>query len=233
MNEILQIVGSVASIGSIPLAIYLYLKSQAEKYLTIRRDIVNRLSFQIGEGRKLTLFEIQAVIATKVRESRIKSNVIMPDEIVEDLVTETINSPLLERAKKEEIVTNLGELHSLSKLYILVSSETSIFSNFLEFLKESKPDTDTETDKIKKALERETIEVRKKENLDTPELFARLAAVIALVASMITIFDLTTAFKIIPKLFNSELLTSMSLGMVASIVAAILVVFIKYFITRR
>jgi hypothetical protein len=71
MEQILQIIGSVASIGSIPPAIYLFLKSAAEKHLAIRRDIVNRLSFQIGEGRDLSLFEIQAVIDSKIRESRI------------------------------------------------------------------------------------------------------------------------------------------------------------------
>ena len=52
MNDVLSIIGSVASIASIPLAFYLYLKSQAEKFLGVRKDIVNRLAFQLGEGRR-------------------------------------------------------------------------------------------------------------------------------------------------------------------------------------
>ncbi|MFQ2173012.1 hypothetical protein ACK345_07515 [Aeromonas rivipollensis] len=90
MNDVLSIIGSVASIASIPLAFYLYLKSQAEKFLGVRKDIVNRLAFQLGEGRTLTIFEVQAVIDARLRENRLKFGSIRPNEVIEDLVTETI-----------------------------------------------------------------------------------------------------------------------------------------------
>jgi hypothetical protein len=133
MEQILQIIGSVASIGSIPLAIYLFLKNAAEKHLAIRRDIVNRLSFQIGEGRDLSLFEIQAVIDSKIRESRIKPGTIRVHEIVEDLVTQTVNSPLLESAKKAAIITSLSDLHALGRLHGIVSGDTRIFEDFVSY----------------------------------------------------------------------------------------------------
>ncbi|MES1934663.1 hypothetical protein T35B1_18763 [Salinisphaera shabanensis T35B1] len=44
MNELLQIIGSVASILGVPLAVYLYLKGQVQKYSDVRREIVKRLS---------------------------------------------------------------------------------------------------------------------------------------------------------------------------------------------
>jgi len=49
MKEIFTIIGSIASIGSLPLAIYLYLKSREAKYNRVFREIVNIQSFQIEE----------------------------------------------------------------------------------------------------------------------------------------------------------------------------------------
>ena len=54
MSSVLQLLGSIASIGSIPLAIYLYLRNQEVRHSMLRREIVKALSFQIGEGRELT-----------------------------------------------------------------------------------------------------------------------------------------------------------------------------------
>lgn len=226
MNEALQLIGSIASIGSIPLAVYLFLKSQVQRYIDIRRDIVNRLSFQIGEGRKLSLFEIQSVIESRVRENRIKSNVIRPDEIIEDLVTVTINSPLLDSSRKGEIVNSLSELHSLGRLHFLVASDVVIFKKFLAYLKESKQESEAEA--VEQALEKETEQVKKSKTANAPEVFASIAAVIALIAGMITLIDFSGTFKILPKLLNSDMLTSFTLGIGASIIAAALTAFLAF-----
>lgn len=229
MNEALQIIGSIASIGSIPLAIYFFLKSQVQKYLDIRREIVNRLSFQIGEGRKLSLFEIQAVIESRVRDNRIKSGVIRPDEIIEDLVTETINSPLLESARKEEIVISLSELHSLGKLHALVSSDAAIFKDFLGFLRESKQET--EVDAVEAALEKETDEAKKTKTANAPEVFAAISGIFGAIAVLITLVDFTGNLKVLPKLLDSDIVTSLALGVAASIIGASLTAIIN--IKRR
>lgn len=225
MNEALQIIGSIASIGSIPLAIYLFLKSQAQKYIDIRRDIVNRLSFQIGEGRKLTLFEIHAVIESKVRENRIKSNVIRPDEIIEDLVTSTVNSPLLESSRKGEIVNALSDLHSLGKLHVLVTSDSNIYKNFLEYIKESKQETEIQI--VQKALEEEANQEKKSKTANVPELFGAISSIIALIATILTLIDFSGTLSILPKLLNNEMLTSLVLGIGASTIAAVLTALIK------
>ncbi len=74
MNELFTITGSIASIGSIPLAIYLFIKLRESRFDKIKREIVRILSYQIGENRDLRIFEIETVINSKIRENRIKPN---------------------------------------------------------------------------------------------------------------------------------------------------------------
>jgi hypothetical protein len=111
MEYLLQILGSIASIGSIPLAVYLYFRSREAKHTKARQEIVRIISFQVGEGRRLSTFEIRAVIDSKIRESRIRENSITVNEIIEDLVSETIMSPMLESQRKAEIIENLRSIH--------------------------------------------------------------------------------------------------------------------------
>ncbi len=177
MNDILQRIGSVASIAGIPLAIYLFLRSQAQKYVDIRKDIVDRLSFQIGEGRQLSIFEIQAMIASRVRQNRIRYGLIEADQVIEDLVTEIVNSPLLESARKEEVITQLRSLHSLGRLYNLVASDPNIFERFSEFLNTTRNEEDG-LDKVEERLTVEITEVkRNNQRSETPELFAAAATI--------------------------------------------------------
>lgn len=68
VNAALQVLGSLASLAAIPLSVYLYLRSREARAAKLRREIVRILSYQIGEGRDLSLFEVQAVIDSKTRE---------------------------------------------------------------------------------------------------------------------------------------------------------------------
>ncbi|HFD4110555.1 TPA: hypothetical protein ACPVYA_004661, partial [Vibrio parahaemolyticus] len=112
MNEVLQIVGSLASIVGIPLAVYLYIKSKAEKHFEVRREIVKRLSYQVGEGREISPFELNVIIDSLVREKKIKESVITPDSVIEDLTSEIVSSPLLDKNRKDTVVIELQKLHS-------------------------------------------------------------------------------------------------------------------------
>ena len=56
--DFFSIIGTVASIGSIPLSIYLYIKSRENNIDKVKREIVKILSHQIGDRRQLTSFEI-------------------------------------------------------------------------------------------------------------------------------------------------------------------------------
>ena len=224
MNDILSIIGSIASIASIPLAFYLYLKSQAEKFMNVRRDIVNRLAFQLGEGRTLTIFEVQAVIDARLRENRLKFGLIRPNEVIEDLVTETIASPLLDTGRKEEIVRTLSSLHTLGKLYSAVQDSQKIFEDFLSFLHTSKQDKESE--QLVEAIKSEELGKKSMSN-QTPEIFGVISSIIAALTALFVLADFSKEIQFLPKLFNNEILTSIILSIAGAAVAGILTFFIK------
>jgi hypothetical protein len=110
MELFLTILGSVASIGSVPLTIYLYIRGREARYEKAKLEIVRLLSFHIGQGRPITPFEIEAVIESKARDGRLRRGAITQHEIVQDLVTEIISNPLLHGEMKSEIITSLAGL---------------------------------------------------------------------------------------------------------------------------
>ena len=224
MNDVLSIIGSIASIASIPLAFYLYLKSQAEKFMNVRRDIVSRLAFQLGEGRTLTMFEVQAVIDARLRENRLKFGSIRPNEVIEDLVTETIASPLLDPGRKEEIVRTLSSLHTLGKLYSAVQDSQKIFEDFLAFLHSSKPDKESE--QLVEAIKSEELGKKSISN-QTPEIFGAIASVITILSLLLTLADFAGTKQLLPKFFDNEILTSFGISIAGATLAAILTFFIK------
>jgi hypothetical protein len=104
---ILGVIGSVASVGAIPLSIWLYLRSQESKLLATRREIIRILSFQLGEGRPLSLFEINAVIDSQLRARKLKPGTVTPRVIVDDLVSDTLANPMLAPGRKQGILLEL------------------------------------------------------------------------------------------------------------------------------
>ncbi|WP_374461818.1 hypothetical protein [Chryseobacterium taeanense] len=116
MNDILSIIGTVASVGSVPLSIYLYIKSKENNIDKTKREIVRILSHQIGEKRELTSFEIQTVINSNSRNNKIDIEKISVDEIVEDLVSDTISNPLLSLEVKDTILRELKNVYTKSEL---------------------------------------------------------------------------------------------------------------------
>lgn len=117
MNDFFSIIGSIASLISIPLAIYLYLKSKEAKFDKLKKDISRVLSYQIGDERQLSAFEIKTVISSKLRENRINSAAISVTEVIEDLVSETIASPLIGKERKTQILENLKTLYIKGELF--------------------------------------------------------------------------------------------------------------------
>lgn len=117
MNDFFSMIGSIASLVSIPLAIYLYLKSKEAKFDKLKKDIARILSYQIGDERQLSTFEIKTVISSKLRESRINVDSISVSEIIEDLVSETISSPLIGKERKTQILENLKKIYLKGELF--------------------------------------------------------------------------------------------------------------------
>jgi hypothetical protein len=110
MDNILTYIGTIASIGSIPLAIYFYIKSREETADKIRREILKIISYQIGENRTLNLFEIDKVINSNIRNNKLKKNTITSKNVIEDLISDTISSPLLDSSRKNAILQNLKDI---------------------------------------------------------------------------------------------------------------------------
>ena len=99
------------------LAIYLYLKSKEAKLNKIKINIIRTLSYQIGENRILSIFEIDSVIKSKLREGKFKESDILNESIIEDLVSETISNPLIEGIRKKDIIDNLKSLHIKNEIF--------------------------------------------------------------------------------------------------------------------
>jgi hypothetical protein len=116
LNSILSILGSLASVAAIPLSVYLYLRSKEARVARVRRDVVKTLSYQIGEGRNLNLFTIVTVIRSRVRDEGVREDSISVEQIVEDLVSETITEPMLDPTRKDRILDNLAKLYSLGAI---------------------------------------------------------------------------------------------------------------------
>ena len=109
MENLLSYIGSIASVGSIPLAIYLFLKSKEDKIDNVRRQILKIISYQIGENRLLSEFEINKIINSNIRNNKLDRHSISMENILEDLVSDTVSSPLLNTDRKDEILKNLKE----------------------------------------------------------------------------------------------------------------------------
>lgn len=193
VNAILQIVGSIASIASIPLAVYLYLRSREANYRRLRADIVKTLSYQIGEGRTLSLFEVNVVIDSKLREYGVKEGDFATDEVIEDLVTEIISNPMLESSRKQEVIDNLRELHSTGATYTLAQQYQIGPSDVLLMLKHMGKNLKPEHEAVVMALKQASASlveigpIKKKtppfEKLST--LFGVLAAILSVVVAIL------------------------------------------------
>lgn len=115
MDSPLQTLAYLIASAIIPAAIYFYLNtresSREAKYQRLREEIARTLAYQIGEGRSLSAFEIHAVIDSKLRDFRTGAGIISVDEVVEDLVSETMTTLMLEGQRKEQIIDNLRRIH--------------------------------------------------------------------------------------------------------------------------
>ena len=107
MNQLLQWIGTFASIISVPLAIYFYFKTMDGKYEKVRKELISLFSNYIGSGNKLTYFYLSSVINAKIRENNIKSGYITEKSIIEDLIVEIISNALLSNDAKNSILANL------------------------------------------------------------------------------------------------------------------------------
>jgi hypothetical protein len=111
MDLAFQIIGIVLSIGGVFLAVFFFFKSKDDKYEKVKREIIRTLLFQISEKRELSDLEINCVSRAKLRSNGFKETTIPEKIIIEDLISEIIENPLVSDSRKESIIKNLKELY--------------------------------------------------------------------------------------------------------------------------
>ncbi len=230
MNDFFSIIGSIASLVSIPLAIYLYLKSKEAKFDKLKKDISRVLSYQIGDERLLSTFEIKTVISSKLRENRIDSNAISVSEIIEDLVSETISSPLITKERKTQILENLKKLYVkgefFDELESIPDNEKITWDNIEPKIKE--------IIKQKQAVHEKIIDLKER----TETYKERISTVFALTSFLVTTLTLILALlgkekfiewnnKLEAPFKENEFLITIIMGAVTSILAGISTVAFK------
>ena len=224
MEYFIQIIGSIASIGGIPLAIYLYIKSKENQFDKIKREIIRVLSFQIGEERQISSFEIDSVIKSKLKENRLSINKISITDVIEDLTTTTIASPLLDSNKKQIVLEQLKSIHLKGKLFDHIESldfekitEDEINSLAKEFVAESKQSNSKNQDN--------------KEKLSSQ--FGAISIILTII-SFVTFFVGQETFDnyLLPEGGN-EILFGYKGGIITSVVLSILTLIITYFLRKK
>ncbi|MCT3991301.1 hypothetical protein HZQ23_10160 [Elizabethkingia anophelis] len=220
--DFFSIIGTIASIGSIPLSIYLFIKSKENNIDKVKRDIVRILSHQIGDRRQLTTFEIQTVINSKTRETKIDNEKITVNHIIEDLVSETISNPLLEKSIKENIIIELKKIYFKGELL------TSIDNIELETRTESEKKTnDVNIEKEIKSIIEKRGEINKViedkyKRVRTSETYAIIAGTMTILASGLIFAGKEKYDDISKPLYDFIQKNDFYIGIIISIITAIL-----------
>lgn len=208
MNQLLQWIGTFASIISVPLAIYFYFKTMDGKYEKVRKELISLFSNYIGSGNKLTYFYLSSVISAKIRENNIKSGYITEKSIIEDLIVEIISNALLSNDAKNGILANLEG--------IISEKEFENMAEKHEQLKESLKKSEAVTCKINKV---------KKLGENTISTMISCVSVVAFVlSSAISSGEVTEIFSTID--LTSPII-QMLLGIITSIIVGAVFSFLE------
>lgn len=231
MGSFLQVIGSIASIASIPLAVYLFLRQREEKHYRLRQEICRTLSYQLGEGRTLSEFEVYSVIDSKCRAYRAKPDTITQDEVVEDLVAETISNPMLDSGRKQEILQNLQNLHTfvmaldvLTKHDITPAGILRLASQHVELSPDERELLDREERRLEAAPRPERV---------TAALSTTFGIIAALITVLVGVFgSVANIGDFVSKIssVNGEWpkwISGVLLGMVSSLIAAFFTFLVK------
>jgi hypothetical protein len=226
LSTLLSLVGSIASIGAIPLSIWLYLRAQEEKLANTRREILRILSYQLGEARPLSLFEIRAVIDSTLRAKRLKAKSITPGQIIDDLVTETIANPMLAPERKQLIIAELERVLLAPPIRDILSRHRIRGHELLALLRESGLATRADMEMPPAVIEMEADEIVDAEGptrrqFSSSTAFGVLAAITSVVAVAVQFGERAPRIR---DFFQHLPAQSFFLGLVASVAAALLTV---------
>lgn len=232
MSQILQWIGTFASIISVPLAIFFYYKTIDGKYEKVKKELVSLFSSYIGTGNKLSLFYLSSVISAKLRENNLKAGSITTISIIEDLIVAIISNPLLANDAKKSILSDLEML-----VYPAVKVPDGKLAGGLESIDvstEDKNDADERRKKLAEALRKGdpvTIEIEMNKNKEQTPTIQKLSKIIGVVSALATILSFlistgqVTDFFEIVDLTNTG--TQILTGIIASIIAALVLALLE------
>ena len=214
MEQVLTILGTIASLGAIPLSIYLYLKTKEAKFDKIRKEIVKTLSYQIGEERQITAFEIQTVINSKIRENRLKKNTINIDEIVEDLVSEIISNPMIDRNRKEIILADLKSIYIKDEILDNIKKDNLTWDNLEHKIRDF--------DSKQELEERLNVEMKGKSYERISTWFAIIAAVITIILTVFSFISKGSFEILFEQISQNSIILGLAAGLIISTLTGIL-----------
>lgn len=126
-----EVIAGVASIISIPLAIYYSHKSNTSTSEKARLDIIKTLSYRLGDAHNLSYDDIDSVYKSKLREHKISHANFNKNDILNDLKTDVISNAFLENSIKNDILYNLSTIELPDKTFLL-SSNNKLYQSFIK-----------------------------------------------------------------------------------------------------
>lgn len=108
--DIFQILASMASIISIPLAIYYARKNNNTTSEKARLDILKTLSYRLSATHTLTHEDIDSVYKSKLREHEIVHAKFNHEDILNDLKSDIMSNAFLENDVRNKILFNLSSI---------------------------------------------------------------------------------------------------------------------------
>lgn len=232
MSQLLQWIGTFASIISVPLAIFFYYKTIDGKYEKVKKELVSLFSSYIGTGNKLSLFYLSSVINTKLRENNLKIGSISTISVVEDLITAIISNPLLANDAKKTILSDLEML-----VYPVVKVPDGKLAGGMErenVLAEDKSDVDEHRKKLAEMLKKGdpiAIEIEMNKNKEQTPTMEKLSKIIGVVSALATILSFLISTGQVTDIFKIVDLTStvdqILIGIVASIIASLVLTLLE------
>lgn len=137
--DIFQVLASIASIISIPLAIHYARKNNSTTSEKARLDIIKTLSYRLSATHALTHEDIDSVYKSKLREHEIINAQFTQEDILNDLRADIMSNAFLDNDIRNKILYNLSEINSKNRepdphVYIYINPIIRLFISLLPYI---------------------------------------------------------------------------------------------------
>ncbi|HXU38834.1 MAG TPA: hypothetical protein VN937_20935 [Blastocatellia bacterium] len=171
-------------------------------------------------------FEIQAVIDSKLRENKLRRNSITVYEVVEDLVCETISSPMLDSNRKDDIIRNLREIHHQGAILNAIQNYGITYRGFLQSIQntvELRPEDSSVLKREDATTEEvEALTESHKTTESASALFGWIAGFASVAGIILSLLQIGVATSVSNFFSSSRLLLDILIGVLATITAVTL-----------